>query len=109
MGFLPPLTKRDVETLRDLDAAGRNLAQFYGEGCWAQPLDLGASNGSHHSQTLNKLARRGLAQFKQRGAKDPPPGENGRSGRAGRNAVRGAKVYRITDAGRVLTSQGKRS
>lgn len=71
---------------------------------WVRPLDIGATNGSHHSGTLNRLAERGLVRYKQRGAAEPPPGENG--GKIWRG--RGAKCYQITPAGlAVLEERGQ--
>jgi hypothetical protein len=55
------LTKRDYETLADLDAANRNLTDVGHRKGWAKPMDCGGSNGSHHSATLARLAERGLA------------------------------------------------
>lgn len=75
-----PLTARDFETLRDLDGAvcGRD------GGSWVRPMDVGAWDGSHHSATLAKLVRRGLARSQTLKA---PWGS------------RGSKLYRITAAG----------
>jgi len=81
-----PLTDRDFEMLG-----------YLRDGEWERPIDCGGMNGSHHSNTLTKLAARGLVQFKQRGHADPPEGQNGENGRKSR---RGAKVYRITPRGR---------
>lgn len=36
--------------------------------CWWRPMDVGGSDGSHHSRTLAKLVRLGLAERRQRGA-----------------------------------------
>lgn len=85
------LTERDLEILCGLSAGG-----------WLRPLDLGGTDGSHHSATLTKLARKGMAQFKQRGAINPPAGENGR-----RQGIfgRGSLVYRITDVGRAVYAE----
>jgi hypothetical protein len=75
---------------------GPGQAQYF-PGGWLRPLDVGGSNGSHHSPTLGALAKKGLVQWKWRGWPDPADGEN--SG-PGRETQRGAKVYRITEAGR---------
>lgn len=64
---------------------------------WCRPMDLGASNGSHHSGTLQALARKGLVRFKQRRGEEPPEGENGRKLWRGR----GSKSYQVTPAGRL--------
>jgi hypothetical protein len=87
------LTPNQREALEGLDFA--NHRSLYPRK-WVQPMDIGGTNGSHHSGSLNALAKKGLVQFKQRGGEDPPDGENGRKIWAGR----GAKVYRIRAAGR---------
>jgi len=92
------LTPNQIEVLRTLERS--NHLSSYPEP-WCTPMDLGGSNGSHHSGTLHALAKKGLVQFKQRGGEDPPPGENGRKIWAGR----GSKVYRITDAGRAALAE----
>ena len=61
---MKPLTKRDLETLGDLEAANRNLTDVGHRGGWAKPMDCCGSNGSHHGATLAKLAKRGLASRK---------------------------------------------
>ena len=35
---------------------------------WARPMDVGGYDGSHHSRTLAKLVKLGLAERRQRGA-----------------------------------------
>lgn len=55
-----PLTKRDIDTLGELDAAVRNFLEYDIRNGFVRPLDCGGSNGSHHSPTLKKLAARGL-------------------------------------------------
>lgn len=62
---------------------------------WCTPLDLCASNGSHHSGTLAALAKKGLVNYKQRGCADPGPDQNGKK----MFATRGSKSYRLTTAG----------
>jgi len=93
------LTPNQLDVLETLEFA--NHRSSYPK-TWATPLDLCASNGSHHSSSLAALAKKGLVQFKQRSdPRDPPPGENG--GKRWRG--RGSKCYRITDAGRTALSQ----
>lgn len=88
------LTERDIRTLRELDEATRSLMKHptrksHEEG-WAMPLDCGGSNGSHHSYTLAKLAKRGLCDRKKFGG----PHE------------KGSCRYRMNGAGRAfLTAQ----
>ena len=85
---MKPLTERDVETLRELraasdDAIKLDTREMRCDG-WVQPLDCGGSNGSHHSHTLAKLAKRDLAErHKWGGRRD-----------------KGSCLYRINDAGR---------
>jgi hypothetical protein len=86
------LTPNQIDVLESLEWA--NIRSSYPLQ-WARPLDLGATNSSHHSATLAALAKKGLVQFKQRGEADPPPGENGRK----RFRTRGSKCYRITPEG----------
>lgn len=93
------LTARQLETLRELDYA--NHGSSYPKK-WCTPLDLGASNDSHHSHTLAALAAKGLVQFKQRGAEDPLDGENGKRVWG----ARGSKCYRVTPAGRERARNG---
>ena len=59
---ISPLTERDIDTLAE-------LAPSYSEDPirWHTPLEIGGSNGSHHSGTLAKLAKRGLIFMNQRG------------------------------------------
>ena len=83
-----PLTKRDYETLRELDAANRSHFKLGFRGGWARPMDCGGYNGSHHSYTLTKLARRGLVEVMNPSTKHP-----------GRSRYSGGKNYRITKAG----------
>lgn len=74
-----PLTARDLETLG-------NLAPTYSDDPrqWLRPLDIGGGSRSHHSGTLAKLEKRGLAESRQRSSW---------------GSSRGSKEYRITDAG----------
>ena len=80
------LTERDLEILRELDAANRNHARYGFMGGWARPLDCGGSNGSDHSYRLAKLVKLGLAESRQRSG----------------FMSRGSKVYRVTEAGLTL-------
>lgn len=56
------LSEHDREILYALEAWHRR------ENGGARPMDLGAWNGSHHSNTLNKLIRRGWVSRKHRSA-----------------------------------------
>ena len=58
------ITKRDIKTLADLDAANRHFDEMGFREGWARPMDCGGSDGSHHGATLAKLARLGLAERK---------------------------------------------
>jgi len=87
-----PLTERDWDVLETLRFTNDEAT------CprkWATPLDLGAGNGSHHSQTLAKLVRRGLVEGFQRAGTI-----RGVTTARGVGMSRGSKCYRITDAGR---------
>lgn len=72
------LTEREIEVLRELVPSCSDEAPR-----WMRPMDVGGSNGSHHSATLAKLVRKGLAE------------DTGRSV----NMERGSKRYRATVAG----------
>jgi len=74
------LLARDREVLNELCACHDSRYPME----WARPLDCGGSNGSDHSYRLSKMAKAGLVEARQRSA----------------FGTRGAKVYRITDAGR---------
>ena len=80
------LTLRDLDTLRELRAACDSYARE-GWGDWVKPLHCGGYNGSHHSNTLQKLVRLGLAE-----RKGYCPG------------CRTVWHYRITDAGRDMAA-----
>lgn len=45
------LNKRELDVLRSLD-----------DEIWVRPMEVGGSDGSHHSTTLARLARRGLVE-----------------------------------------------
>lgn len=89
---IAPLTPRDIEVLHDL------VAFMFSPHAptWARPLDIGGTNGSHHSATLAKLTKRGLVERVQRGTLDLFPG-----------ATRGAWQYRATASGMALVGAGK--
>ena len=58
-------------------------------GDWVRPMDVGGTDGSHHSRTLARLSEQGLAERRKRNTLT--------------NVVvggrRGSYVYRITEAG----------
>ncbi len=58
---LKPLTERDIDTLQELV---RVAADWKRQGFDAErklmPMDIGGTNGSHHSATLHKLHSRGF-------------------------------------------------
>lgn len=65
LGVLRP---HEREVFDELDGL-RLYAMTNGLGeCWWRPMDLGGHDGSHHSRTLAKLVRLGLAERRQRGA-----------------------------------------
>lgn len=69
------LTEREYDVLRNLHESGWE---------WHTPLDIGGHCRSHHSPTLAKLVKRGLAESKQRSSIHSP---------------RGSKIYKITEKG----------
>ncbi len=85
---LRPLTERDFEVLRYLDAC--HEAKYGHENGWATPMDIGGHDGSHHSTTLAKLERHGLVESKARGG-----------------WLRGSKKYRTTETGRARVREWK--
>lgn len=88
MSGVKPLTERDFEILSYLAPMFRDEPVK-----WHTPLEIGASNGSHHSATLAKLAKRGLVDFKQRG------GGEDRINAPSLFRGRGSKTYRISEGG----------
>lgn len=50
-----PLSEQQLDVLDSLAVFGE----------WARPMDIGARDGSHHSTTLNSLAKRGLVDRKK--------------------------------------------
>ena len=44
------------------------LGSLAANGSWAQPMDIGGRDGSHHSVTLNQLVRKELAERNKRHA-----------------------------------------
>jgi len=81
---------RDREVLADLHYATRE-ATYRRE--WVRPLDVGGSGHNDVAYRLNKLARLGLVEWKQRWGS-----EIGGSARAA-GMSRGSKEYRLTEAG----------
>lgn len=90
---MKPLTKRDVETLRELrgasDGARKNDAREVRSEGFVPVMDCGGRDASHHSATLTKLVKRGMAEVWGPHPKQP-----------WRSKYSGGKLYRITDAGR---------
>lgn len=83
-----PLTARDLETLREMDAASWCNREW--RKGFVRPMDFGGWNGSHHSKTAQKLVARGLAEASR--THKIPGYANARPG----------ILYRPTDAGRAL-------
>lgn len=54
---------------------------------WVRPMDIGGSDGSHHSATLKRLIRRGIVERKKRGTIT----------NVLMVGIRGSYVYRLTD------------
>lgn len=94
-----PLTERDIDTLGALRSASDNFIDVYnGTGTFrargfVAPMDCGGFNGSHHSATLSKLVRHGLAERHKNGSK----------------RVKGSCRYRINEDGRALLANLKQS
>lgn len=78
------LTERYMDVLVGLalflDDANRRGADPY-----ARPMDIGGQDGSHHTVTLTRLAKRGLVEKREWGG-----------------CVRPSYRYRLTEAGKTL-------
>ena len=81
------LSERSFELLVHLAAFDLDL--------WLRPMDLGGTDGSHHSVTLQRLTRRGLVERRRREV--PPVADLVELAER-----RGSWEYRATDAGRAL-------
>ncbi|UTU07954.1 hypothetical protein CcrC1_gp268c [Caulobacter phage C1] len=86
---LQPLTERDLDTLNELAPLWRDDPIK-----WHTTQEVGGTNGSHHSGTLAKLAKRGLVDFCQRGHVNLPEYLNKTF-----RGRKGSKVYRLSEAG----------
>lgn len=65
----------------------RELLVHLDDELWLRPMDVGGTDGSHHSRTLAQLARKGLA-------------EESRGGDSARGTARHGYRFRRTPAGR---------
>lgn len=63
-----PLTERDIETLQELVRVHADWKRM-GIDRFPAPMDVGGTNGSHHSQTLRKLCARGLCVMHKSGGR----------------------------------------
>lgn len=86
---MKPLTERDIDVLENLDGATTNYLELDLKDGWVMPMDCGGTNGSHHSYTLAKLAKRGLCDRKKYG-----------SARS-----KGSCRYRMNDTGRAFLAE----
>jgi hypothetical protein len=80
VGSKRPLTERDLDVLGELVHQSK-------DGRWLRPMDVGGTDGSHHSTTLNKLVNHGYAKLTWFGYPWKP---------------RSHKRYLATEAGKVL-------
>jgi hypothetical protein len=62
---LLPRKAASARTVKISDRQKDVLESLAAYGDWAQPMDIGGRDGSHHSATLNQLVRRGLADRKK--------------------------------------------
>lgn len=85
---LMPLTDRDIQSMWELAPSCIDEPIK-----WHTPLEAGAHNGSHHSNTFMKLNKHGYVDYKQRWSPDEEMNKPRRMG------SRGSKVYRISAAG----------
>lgn len=91
---LRPLTARDLETLREIEAA--NWCNRSWRNGFVRVMDFGGMNASHHAKTAQKLVRHGLVE-PSRTHKIP-----------GYANARPGILYRCTDAGRALIGKEDR-
>lgn len=84
------MNMRDREVIAELHYATKEATHRRD---WVRPLDVGGSGHNDVSYRLNKLARLGLVEWKQRWGLT--------IGGSARDAgmSRGSKVYRLTEAG----------
>ncbi len=92
------LQEREMEVLRELASFCRSAdANPDWHPQWAKPMDVGGRDGSHHSYTLAKLARR-----------EPPLVERRQRGMFAqsdqRGFLRGSWEYRITERGKAVAA-----
>jgi hypothetical protein len=82
---------------------------------WARPMDVGATDGSHHTATLHALMRKGFVERRLRGSllnnlRGTELYErliDRRRGNGGRRLPRGSYEYRATSIGRAtITAPG---
>lgn len=94
------MTDRELTANQREALEGLVWARKSGQGCremgdgirYCTPMDIGGSNGSHHSATLLALSKKGLAdRYKFRGF-----------------GPRGSCAYRATDAGVALIAEMQR-
>jgi hypothetical protein len=86
---MKPLTPNQREALENLRFTTDNLDEVCGgTDNWARPLDCGGFNGSHHGQTLRRLAEKGLCDV------NPPLTTRYRGN------MRATRKYRINANGR---------
>lgn len=81
------------------------LACFGGhERTWARPMDIGARDGSNHTQTLRALIKKGMVERHLRGTlinslRGQDCYDQWSRVKRGRHAPRGSYVYRLTRKG----------
>jgi hypothetical protein len=75
------------------------LLGYLRDGRWATPLDCGATNGSHHSASLMKLARNGFVATRQRGSSKITPIEIVMGKPRLTKRAKGSREYQITNEG----------
>lgn len=78
---------------------------------WARPMDVGGTDGSHHTASLRALLKKGLVERRLRGSLlNQIRGTalydrlRGAGKRPSRRCPRGSYEYRITDAGRKVVA-----
>lgn len=78
----------------------RELLRWLDDKTWQRPMDIGGRDGSHHSATLTRLAKRGLVERMKLHATYCYFGSLHLGKRVQRCCCKGSCRYRRTPAGR---------
>lgn len=98
-----PLTRRDLETLRAVAAFKDTTTSG-----WGAPMMAGGTDGSHHSATMAKLARKRLLNRRRRNSLANLLGSH-RGSWEYQIAPAGAEVLAARSRGRAPRTRGERA